>query len=250
LLSSVPILILIALQSSAVFGQSREFEVASIKPSDPHSTPTRTIRTSGRDVYASVTVLILMIAAYDVQNYQIAGAPSWLGNQFYEIAAKADGESTPTQAELRQMFQKLLADRFQLKIHRETRELPVYALIVGKDGPLMRESSPDTRYSRMIPGTGQWKVSKVDMARLARDLTREVGRTVVDLTGLTGYYDFTLEWTPEQASPPTADGAALPNSGGPSIFTAVQQQLGLKLESRKHPIDLLIIDHVEKPSAN
>jgi uncharacterized protein (TIGR03435 family) len=249
MLSKVPILIVIALWSSAVFAQSREFEVASIKPSDPHSTPTRTIRTTGRDVYANITVLLLMRTAYDVQDYQIAGAPSWLSSQFYDIAAKADGESAPSQAELRQMFQKLLANRFQLKLHHETRDLPVYALVVGKGGPLMRESGPDARYSFMIPGSGQWKVSKLEMSRLARDLTREVGRTVVDFTGLTGYYDFTLEWAPEQAAIPTADGATLPNSG-PSIFTAVQQQLGLKLESRKHPIDLLIIDHVEKPSAN
>jgi uncharacterized protein (TIGR03435 family) len=249
MLFRVAIPILIASLSSA-FGQSREFEVASIKPSDPHSTPTRTMRTSGRDVYANITVLILIRIAYDVQGYQIAGAPSWLGNQFFDIAAKAGGESTPTQAELRQMFQKLLADRFQLKVHRETRELPVYALVVGKGGVLMKESSPDARYSFMIPGRGHWKVSKLAMSHLAGDLTREVGRTVVDLTGLTGYYDFTLEWTPEQASLPAADGATLPDSGGPSIFTAVQQQLGLKLESRKHPIDVLIIDQVEKPSAN
>jgi len=242
--------ILIASLSAPVFGQFREFEVASIKPSDPHSTPSRTMRTTGRDVYASITVLILIRIAYDVQDYQIAGAPSWLGDQFYDIAAKAGGESTPTQAELRQMFQKLLADRFQLKVRRETRELPVYALVVGKGGTLMKESGPDARYSFMIPGPGRWKVSKLDMGHLARDLTREVGRTVVDLTGLTGSYDFTLEWTPEQASPPAADAAALPDSGGPSIFTAIQQQLGLKLESRKHPIDVLIIDQVEKPSAN
>jgi uncharacterized protein (TIGR03435 family) len=244
------ILILVAALSSSAFGQSREFEVASIKPSDPHSTPSRTMRTSGRDVYANITVLILIRIAYDVQGYQIAGAPRWLGDQFYDIAAKAGGESAPTQAELRQMLQKLLADRFQLKVRRETRELPVYALVVGKGGILMKESGPDARHSFMIPGPGRWKVSKLNMGHLAGDLTREVGRTVVDLTGLTGSYDFTLEWTPEQASVPSPDGAAPPDAGGPSIFTAVQQQLGLKLESRKHPIDMLIIDQVEKPSAN
>jgi uncharacterized protein (TIGR03435 family) len=92
-------------------------------------------------------------------------------------------------------------------------------------------------------------VSKAPMTRVARSLTGEVGRTVVDLTGLTGNYDFTLEWTPEQASSPGPDSAAVPDSGAPSIFTALQEQLGLKLETRKHPIDMLI-DRVEKPSEN
>src|SRR5260370_28651714 len=101
MLFRVAIPILIASLSSSVFGQSREFEVASIKPSDPHSTPSRTMRTSGRDVYASITVLILIRIAYDVQGYQVAGAPSWLGDQFYDIDAKARGESTPTQTQPR-----------------------------------------------------------------------------------------------------------------------------------------------------
>jgi uncharacterized protein (TIGR03435 family) len=243
-------MIQITLLSCAAFGQSRAFEVASIRPSDPHSTPTRTIHTTGRDVYASITPLSLIRTAYDVQDYQISGAPSWLGSQFYDIAAKAPGDDPPTQDELRQMFQKLLADRFRLKVHHETKEVPVYALVVGKGGPLMKESAPDAQYSFMIPGRGQWKVSRLNMTRLARDLTREVGRTVLDLTGLTENYDFTLEWTPDQASLPGPDGAAVPDSGGPSVFTAIQQQLGLKLESRRHLIEMLIIDQVEKPSAN
>jgi uncharacterized protein (TIGR03435 family) len=233
---------------SVCYGQTaahtapRALEVASIKPHDARSTPTRSLFYRGRSFRGDATVLGLLSMAYGVETYQISGAPSWAGDQFYDIAATAEGPAAVTRDQFLELLRQLLASRFQLNFHWETKDLPVYALVADKRGPTMRKSEADAQYHWAV-GPGQWSVTRVSMPQLARSLAREVGRTVVDLTGITGNFDFKLEWIPEQAAP-TAE------PGGPSIFTALEEQLGLRLESRKHATEMLIVDRVEKPSEN
>jgi uncharacterized protein (TIGR03435 family) len=152
-------------------------------------------------------------------------------------------------AKTRQRLQTLLADRFQLRLRRETKELPVYALVAGKNGPKLREADEQ---GAMSLGRGRITARKASMERLAENLGNQLGRTVVDRTGLEGNFAFELEWTPDPGQPlDLLDPSPAPaDPSGPSIFTALQEQLGLKLEPQKDPVEILIIDHVEKPSEN
>jgi uncharacterized protein (TIGR03435 family) len=224
------------------------FDVASIKPSNPSPGPNdrRAFALNGRFTATGLALTVLVSNAYRVQNYQISGGPKWIYYDRYDIVAKAE-ESVSTDTVLL-MLQTLLEDRFKLTFHRETKELPVYVLRIGKDGPKLKTTAEDTPYSIRI-NRDKWTVSNLGMGGLAVQLSRELGRTVVDMTGLTGSYDFTLEWTRDQASPPVTDSPVV-GPASPSLFTAVQEQLGLKLESRKQPIEMLIIDRAERPSEN
>lgn len=250
------------------FGQSAPaaaFEVASIRPTIfPKGTfgfssgGPAVLKTSGNTVTATFTTIrSLLMYAYGVSDYQIVsgGSPRdapW--SDFYEIAAKTLGESAPNQDQLRQMLQGLLADRFQLKLHRETRELPVYNLIVGKSGSKLKESAPDTK-----PGGNlrQGPVTRIQFSnRPISDLVRSLNlsysdRPVLDKTGLEGGYDFTLEFSAVSKGD-LADGATPDtNPIGASIFRAVQEQLGLKLKPAKEPTEVLVIDYVAShPSDN
>ena len=216
-----------------------------------------------------VTLHGLIREAYGVEDDQISGAPNWLNSERYDIEAKADKSVADELQKLsfdqrlveyRRMLQALLADRFQLTLHRETKELPVYALIIAKKGPKLQETHPgDNDPTGMTFGRGLLKGEGVPIALLVRHLSQQrLGRPVLDKSGLTGKYDFTLQWTPEENRAPmfkgTRDGGqgpdSPPDSSGPSIFTAIQEQLGLRLESQKGPVEVLVIDHVERPSEN
>jgi uncharacterized protein (TIGR03435 family) len=239
--------------SVGVQGQSAgavkpHFEVASVKPSNPTPGPNdrRAFSSNGRFEAAGLSLFALVSYAYGVENYQISGSgPGWIYSDRYDIVAKEDGNVSNDQVLL--MVQSLLEDRFKLTLHPETKELQVFALIVGKNGPKLKKSADDARYSIRVSGN-QWTVTHLDMPGLATRLSREVGRTVVDMTQLTGPFDFTLEWAREHQ--PDADGAVGADSGAPSLFTAVQEQLGLKLEPRKQATTILVIDRVERPSEN
>jgi len=149
---------------------------------------------------------------------------------------------------MRPLIRSLLADRFQLVIHRETKELPVYALLVAKNGAKLQvnEGAPGPRVNGV---RGQLTGKKVNMALIVAQLAPQVGRTVVDQTGLTGEYDYTLQWTPDSGQLP-APGVEAPPPSGPSILTALQEQLGLRLESTKGPVEIIVIDHAERASEN
>ncbi len=192
----------------------------------------------------------LIRVAYDVRNYQLAGGPNWVNDDAYDIAAKAEGDNTLSVDQVRKLLQALLADRFQLKLHRETREMPVYSLVVGKNGQKVQAGTGDQFHMNVTrrPGQTLIAVSKGSMAQLSATLSSQVGRPVMDRTGLKGGYDFKLSFAPEslQADP----NAAASDSTAPSIFTAVQEQLGLRLDSTKAPVEVLVIDHVERPSEN
>lgn len=194
------------------------------------------------------------------------GGPKWLGTERFDIEAKTDSATADQLRTLSRdqrwlqtqaMFQQLLADRFKLSVHWETRELPVYALVVAKNGPNLHEAKESDGGTHISASTGQFTaqgISMTDMARtLTQELSRELGRVVIDKTGIAGRYDVALKWTPETGTASISngtEGAALPPDSGPSIFTAIQEQLGLKLESAKGPVQVLVIDHVEMPSEN
>ncbi len=233
-----------------------EFEVATIKPSDP-SQPGRAFTLRGRHVITiNMNMNDLITIVYDLHAKQIVGGPAWFGTDKFDIDGVPDVEGQPNQEQAEVMLQKLLADRFKLTFHRDKQELSVYALVVGKDGPkLTKSADPNGLPGLMFRGPGVLPARNATMADLAGVMQRVVlDRPVVDQTGLKGRFDFELKWTPDESQyggrgiqvPPPVDNADAP----PDLFTAIQEQIGLKLESTKAPVDVLVIDHVEKPSPN
>jgi len=230
------------------------FEVASIKPNPGPWHVLLGYSSSGpRLTLEAYTVSDLIGEAYELKNYQVTlaelRARSIVYETYYDIVAKAGGEGTPTKGEFRQMLQTLLKERFNLNFHREMKEMTVYALVVGKKGPKFKESAPGAAFiSRHgVNGRNQnMTLVKVSMESLAADISRDFGidRPVLDKTGLTGTYDVKLEATPEFRINRGSD------PGDISVFTAVQEQLGLKLEPTKGPVQVLVIDHIERPSEN
>jgi uncharacterized protein (TIGR03435 family) len=180
---------------------------------------------------------------------QIVGLPAWAKSEPLAIEAKMDADTAPALNKLppmehwkqtQLMMQALLVDRFALKFHRAARELPTYELAIAKGGSKMKKSTTDVGGSGSF-SDGKFEVRRISMQNLAASLSRTVGRVVVDKTGLEGGYDFTLEFAPEGADA---------SDTRPSIFTAVEEQLGLKLISSKGPVDVIVIDHIERPTAN
>ncbi len=228
----------------------RTFEVVSVKV---HEGPTSTmgVTTAGQRLNSIDFAAGLILYAYHLRNDQLIRTPALLamGDTLYEVMAKADGETTPTKEEFRQMTQALLADRFGLKVHREMRETPVYELVVGRNGPKLKASEPGASGPRRLSVSGRNYVVTMPAASM-EDVIAAIensfpDRPVVDKTGLTGTYALTLTYTPDtRANHDNPDPADL------SIFTAVQEQLGLKLEPRKAMVEVLIVDSIGKPSAN
>jgi uncharacterized protein (TIGR03435 family) len=220
------------------------FEVAAIKPNRSGSMAVNMRQRPGGGVILTNGSLRMMIQqAYDLRPFQVVGGPSWLDTDRFDVEAKAPGAN---QEQARLMMRRLLAERFKLTAHLETRDVPVYTLVVAKGGPKLAPSHGDTTEINGTPAAGDstvaYKFQKVPMQMLARTLARTLQRQVSDSTGLTGEYDFTLRWTPDQN---------VVDEPGPSIFTALQEQLGLKLEARKGPVEVLVIDHVERtPTEN
>lgn len=228
--------IILATLAVAAFGQPA-FEVVSIKPAPAGVRNMGIGRGPGGGMNAyNVPLKFLVTYAYDVRDFQISGGQGWFDSERYDVSAKP--ESPASQEQLKLMLQSLLADRFKLVLHRETKQLPVYELIVAKGGPKLKESAEGTSPSLLTDGKSI-TAAKVTMPMFIRLLSQFLGRSVLDKTGLPGNYDFKLQWTPDEAE-----------GDGPSIFTATQEQLGLKLESSKGPVEVLVIDRAEKPSEN
>ena len=238
------------------FGQTapKSFEVASIRV-QPGPVGTINITTSGNRLKVAANMMAgLIMYAYDIKNYQLdrGPMPTVMGDTMYDIEAKADGDTVPTKDEFRLMMQSLLADRFHLKVHRESKEMPVYALIPGKNGPKFKASAPDADPTAHVKAAGsnyqfyELLAPKETMDDLANTLWNYVDLPVLNKTGLTGTYDIKLSYTPQFKMGKGTE----PDSNELSVFTAVQEQLGLKLESQKATMEVLVIDHVEKPSEN
>lgn len=198
----------------------------------------------------NVSLKKVMLNAYGVpddREYMIDG-PDWLTTERFDIEATFPGDTPLPQ--VRQMMQTLLAERFKLALHRETRQLPAYSLAVAKNGPKIHPA--EDGQGRTSIGPGRLEATKIAMQRLADLLARPVGLPVIDSTGVKGVFDFTLQWSPDEAPKmATTDGNEAAGVAGPSIFTALQEQLGLKLTREKAPIEILIVDHIEKaPTQN
>ncbi len=260
------------------------YQVVSIKPvkSVGSNISVRMLSTPDGFTATDVTLQGIIQEAYGVEDNQLSGEPDWVTSERYDIEAKVDESAvdelqklSPDQRNLeqRRMLQALLADRFKLTLHRETTVLPVYALVIAENGPKLQESKPGETYPNGFAGpdrggAGMMKITMngtmgqlagqgVSVTSLARALSQRLGRNVLDKTGLRGRYDFTLRWPTDEGLVPrvkgTQDGkqgADSSPSPGPSIFTAIQEQLGVKLQSQKAPVEILVIDHAEAPSEN
>jgi len=220
----------------------QEFDVASIKPNlTGVGGGSFNTLSPGRLDATNVSLRALVRFAFGVRDDQIAGGPAWFDTQKYDVVAKVDSLTAAGSIPFEPLVQTLLADRFRLKVHRETTQLPVFSLVVAKNGPrLVARSSTEPGLIGMIPAgqglTGR-RYSKASMPVFVGQLGRIVGRSVIDNTGLAGEYDFTLVYARDEQ----------PNN--PS-YTALQEQLGLKLEPAKGPVEIVVVDSAEKPSEN
>jgi uncharacterized protein (TIGR03435 family) len=236
------------------------FEVATIKPSKPEERFSLLVGRSGLLTTTGTSLSDLIKFAYDLHPRQITRAPAWLETEKYDVTAKPDTAGIPNAKQLKAMLQKLLADRFQLTFHRDKTELSVYAITVGKAGAKLanNESNPNGLPGFGGGGRGNFRIRNATIAEFAAVLQANIlEKPVVDQTGFgSARYDFTLTWTPDAFQPrpggPAPDAPPPPDNADtpPDIFLAFQQQLGLKLESTKAPVDVLVIDRVERPSDN
>ena len=263
------------------------FEVASVKPNKSGDMRVMFgMQPGGRFTATNAPLVALIRQAYQLQNFQLVGAPDWINNERFDIVAKAEGDVPPappgTVGPMQLMMRNLLAERFKLVTHRETREMPIYALVParadGKLGPQLRPASVDCEAlmrerGRGAPppsfppsgermqcgmriGPGVMNGGGFPMSQFAQTLSQFVQRIVVDRTGLAGNYDLDLTYTPDRsfqggpAGPPPPGAPALPpvDPNGPSIFTALQEQLGLKLESERGQVEVMVVDSVDRPT--
>jgi uncharacterized protein (TIGR03435 family) len=255
----LPFVLVLASTLAAQTATRRQFDVASVKPSEERGMMYVRPLPGGRLVVNAPARLMLM-NAYGVQFSQLVGAPDWLSSEIWSVDARAEGN--PTRDELMLMLQSLLEERFQLKIRRESREMPVYVLTVSRNGPKLG-AAKEGACATPVPGQpepaappcGRVRISmgpqgvlmeggNAPLSELARTLAIPLTRPVVDRTALSGLYDIHLQFTNE------GPGAAATDAQNAGIFTAIQEQLGLKLESGKAPVDILVIERIERPSAN
>jgi uncharacterized protein (TIGR03435 family) len=260
------------------------FEAASIKLNKEGGPGRRINRAAGgRFSTGNAPINMLITFAYQIQGYQLVGLPNWASNDGYDIVAKLEGDPPPVNPaagpdHMMLAMRTLLADRFKLKVHKETRQLDIYALVMaragGKPGPALKPSTdmcgqqgvgqrsqgappgpPPTRADgtpvfcgvRQQPGAVQ--MNGMPLSMFASSISPRLGRQVVDRTGLTGEWSFDLTFAPMFQGPPPP-GVELPpaDPGAPDLFTAVQEQLGLKLESTKGPVEVYVVDSIERPS--
>jgi len=236
------------------------FEVATIKPSKPGAQGKGFTFRAGHFMTFNTDMNDMIAFAYGLHPKQIIGAPDWFGTDLFDIEAKPDAEGRPSMKQMAVMAQKLLEDRFALKFHHEQRELPVYVISVASGGPKMTKttSAPTDTPAFFFRALGDLTVRNQNMNDFAQWMQNGVmDRPVVDQTGLTDRYDFQLKWTPDESQfaafrsvgavvPPPTDSATAP----PGLYTAITEQLGLKMGPAKIPVDVIVIDHAEKPSAN
>jgi uncharacterized protein (TIGR03435 family) len=247
------------LLSAVVLAQSPAYEVASIKPNISGNTGSSVNSNRGEVRMTNVTLKQLIQQAYDVKDYSTV-APPWLDGERFDIVAKAPA-ALPQPAEPMErrrqsmvMLQALLADRFKLQVHRETKMLSGYALVVAKGGLKIKEV-PNEGNSGMNTNNGLLAATGASMQRLADWLARKVDRPVADKTSVTGVFNFKLEFSPEQAlearSPSDPPRATDSGASAPTIYSALQEQLGLKLQAVKVPVEMVVVDHVERtPTEN
>lgn len=218
------------------------------------------ISLSGNRVTFTGTLTGIVMAAYNLKDFQVSGGPDWTDQAgrtaIYDIVAKTEGDTPPSMDQVRLAMQALLADRFHLKLHHDSKEVAVYNLVVDKNGPKMKESSPGTECKpEMLEASGalfRVKFSNCAVPDFLKLIASTVDRPLIDRTGLKPAYDFTLEFTPRRP-----DGSPIPGQESsdavetaPTIIPALQQELGLKLVPAKESVDVVVIDHADRPAAN
>ncbi len=253
-----------------------EFDVVSVKQDKSGTGVTRLTATLDGYSATNVSAKLLIQVAYGIRQDLISGVPGWADTARFDFDAKVAGADVDnlkklSPAQRGSMLQPALADRFKLKVHNETKQLPVFELVLAKGGSKLKEATPGDTYASGIKGTdgkghagtmrmgpGEVTGQGVPIAILVNLLATQLHQTVIDKTGLSGTYDLDLTWAPDPGSGPVfkgSDGAPQradppPDSTGPSIFTAIQEQLGLKLQSTKGPVETIVVDHIEMPSEN
>jgi len=249
-------------QTAAAETKLPAFAVASVRRNESPDSPFKLAFTSDGVTIENVSLLSIIRVAYGMFNTlddKFIGIPGWANDENFNIDAKVDDADVAQFQKLnfdkRQlMVQALLADRFKLQAHYETRELPIYELVIAKNGLKLQASDANPVPGDITIGRGRITGQNVVMYRLETALTHALGRTIVDKTGLQGPYDFTLNWMPDEAdisSSQSSNGTAQEHDASRvSIFTAIQEQLGLKLVQAKGPVEVLVVDHVEYPTAN
>jgi uncharacterized protein (TIGR03435 family) len=253
------------------------WDVSTVKPASPDARGSMFNITPDGIKITNVPLWTIVREAFGLENDRLFGGPGWSKTSSFDIEAKVASEDAPklkalTMEQRRQMMVALLEERFGLKYHHETRDLSMYELVVARGGIKMQASKPDPegpdpgpgpapspgRHMLMMRGRGHIESTATGMAGLARLLSGQLGRTVVDKTGLTGDYEYKLDWTPDDAAPlmsrssnpSPGDSTSSPDTAGPSLFTALEEQLGLKLESTKGPVEVVVIDQLDQPTAN
>jgi uncharacterized protein (TIGR03435 family) len=232
------------------------FEVATIKPSQPDEQ--RGVMVAGTRLVTRANSLVdLMMFAYGVHPAQIGDGQEWMKVEKYDVVIEPDLPGRPSTAQMRSIMQKLLADRFKLAFHHAQRDLPVYRLVPAKGGPKITPATSEHRATNTATvgfRPGAMQVGNATMNEFVSLMQRYIrmDRPIVDHTGIAGKYDFKLEWTPDISQGDVSSPVALQDGQGeaPSLFTAIQEQLGLKMEAAKEPADVLVIDRAEKPSDN
>ena len=237
------------------------FDVSTVKPSHATDGHTHVYRHTDDGGFETINISLkgLLAFAYDLPETRVIGGPAWLDSDKWDVQAKASAEvdaaihklsGDESKAAKQKMVQALLAERFKLTAHQETRELPVYALVVAKGGPKFEKT--EANGTDIGTGNSHIKIHGGDSVEiLAEQLAKVLGRVVLDKTGIQGRYDITLRWTPENGLPDKVNGASTPEeTNGPSIFTAVQEQLGLRLDPQKGPVGVLVVDRAEMPTEN
>lgn len=224
----------------------QNLEVSSVKASHTASAESNVDSVRGRLTATNITVRELIRLAYGVRDYQIERAPGWVDAERFDIVAKSVSSTSNSMEDLKSLVRELLASRFQLATHRESRQASLYLLVAAKDGPKLaahNDAAPKAR-----GGCGRLLGRGVTADAIATILSRQLDREVVNRTALSGEYDFQLNFTPD--SGPCAPNADSDPPGRPSLYAAVQEQLGLKLEPAKGPVEFLVIDRVNRPSEN
>lgn len=232
--------------SCCIFGQTAPppaFDAASVKPNTSGSVGGRSETHKGQIVFTNVTLQRIVLEAYNVKDFRLVG-PDWLTNVRFDVTAKYPGDTTTQQRRL--MQQTLLAERFHLAIHRESKEMPAFALVAAKNGPKLEAGKPGS--GTMNTSAARIEDTGISMAGLADQLARQLERPVADKTGLTGVYNLKLEWTPDDQSAGKGEGEP---ALGASIYSALQDQLGLKLQTQKLPVEVIVVDHIGRiPTEN
>jgi uncharacterized protein (TIGR03435 family) len=250
-----------ALAQASAGGSGETFAVAAIRQSGPDAVREIKFLPGGHFVARNATVRLLIKIAYSLNDDEVSGGPGWIGMTHFDIDAKADAlgasDSNDPTGILRNrqlLLQNLLRDRFQLKLRAEMKDMATFALVPAKSGPKLKPSVAQDGGSRFQGNVGTMVATNANMDQLANALSDWVGHPVKNMTGIGGKYDLRLEWTPDQPTQPQGDSAGAQASSaysaGPTIFTALQQQLGLSLQSRKSSALCEVVESVQLPSGN